>query len=1047
MKKKLFLIFCSFSAVVSYAQRNAIKGIVKDSADQHILVGAIVENESTHVKKLTNADGHFLMNGQPGDKLKVTFIGYLTKEIIVENDQPFYEVYLPTNNESLSDVVVTGAFGLKYSAKEMGVSVGTVTGKSLNNTKVINPLQGLQAKVAGLQINMFDASVNPQVRVTLRGARNIDDGKNEPLFVVDGVPLPSITQYNPQSQGSTREASAITSLNPNDIESITVLKGANAAAVYGSQGVNGVIIVTTKHGSKGAGRINFTHTTTFDKVGWLPKFQEEFGAGWNGVYQPYETRSWGSKYDGSMVNLGPILPDGTQWELKYSPIKNQKAQFFNTGITNQESLSLSGGDDKSSYYLSGQYADVEGVIPQDNSKKTNFRFSGSRKFGKLLSSYSVSYSQMNTSTTTSEPWNNVRNLPLFIPIKDLKDYKNPTKYYAHPEYYFANNSINPYWGLDNMRQDARQENINGNISFEYPITDWFKAIYRLGFTSVNSKLHAFNAKVDNSAIPYTYYDADGKLQTAKLSNGTFGPRLSAAGSVQEGSATDQQLNSDLLLQFTKTFKKFNTRLLLGQNYQDQKSSEGSTSASALNMPEVYNLSNAVGNLTGSFNSYHKRRYSFFGEFMVGYDNFLFLTLNGRQENVSVLSPDNRSYFYPGANLSFVFTNAFPELKNSILSYGKAYASWSKTANAFIKPYSLQNVYSQVSGFPFGNLNGTQITTTNANPDLKPEFVYSWETGLQLGFWKDRIRLEATYAHADSRDQIMEISSSSASGFLSTFTNAARMKSKSIELNLQADIIRNETWLWSFGVNYTHNDNTVVSIKGDEAMINQWKGLYIVPGQRYPTYEMPAYETDPQGRTVVNATTGIPIQSSELKNMGTSQPVHMLGANTSVTYKNITLSALVDARWGSNYYTAAAENTTAQGLAPITSSYDRGKFIYPNSVIKNADGTYSENTTEATSDYNFWNTYKSVLSNNVFNGKYIKLRELNVTYNLPMKWLGTQTMIKGVSISAIARNLINIRAKDNIWGEPENIYQSGVGFSGWRTLPSTRTYGFSVSVNL
>ncbi|QES87757.1 SusC/RagA family TonB-linked outer membrane protein [Rhizosphaericola mali] len=1047
MKKKLFLVFCSFSAIVAYAQKNTIKGIVKDSADQHILIGAVVENETTHTKKLTNADGHFLLNGQPGDKLKITFIGYSTKEITIENNQPFYEVYLPTNNESLSDVVVTGAFGLKYSAKEMGVSVATVSGKSVNNTKVINPLQGLQAKVAGLQINMFDASVNPQVRVTLRGARNIDDGKNEPLFVVDGVPLPSITQYNPQSQGSTRDASAITSLNPNDIESITVLKGANAAAVYGSQGVNGVIIVTTKHGSKGAGRINFTHSTTFDKVGWLPKFQEEFGGGWNGVYQPYETRSWGAKYDGSTVNVGPILPDGTQWQLKYSPIKNQKSQFFNTGITNQESLSLSGGDDKSSYYLSGQYADVEGVIPHDNNKKTNFRFSGSRKFGKLLSSYSVSYSQMNVSTTTSEPWNNVRNLPLYIPIKDLKDYKNPTKYYAHPEYYFASNSINPYWGLDNMRQDARQENINGNVSFEYPITSWFKAIYRLGFTSVNSKLHAFNAKVDNSAIPYTYYDADGKLQTLKLTNGTFGPRLSAAGSVQEGTTSDQQLNSDLLLQFTKTFKKFSTRLLLGQNYQDQKSSEGSTSASALNMPEVYNLSNAVGNLSGNFNSYHQRRYSFFGEFMVGYDNYLFLTLNGRQENVSVLSPDNRSYFYPGANLSFVFTNAFPELKNSILSYGKVYGSWSKTANSFVDPYRLQNVYSQVAGFPFGNLNGTQITTTNANPDLKPEFVYSWETGMQLGFWKDRIRFEATYAHADSRDQIMEISSSAASGFLSTFTNAARMRSKSIELNLQADLIRNETWLWTIGANYTHNDNTVVSIAGNEAMINQWKGLYIVPGQRYPTYEMPAYETDPQGRTVVNATTGIPIQSSELKNMGTSQPVHMLGVNTSITYKNITFSALVDARWGSNYYTAAAENTTAQGLAPITSSYDRGKFIYPNSVIKNADGTYSENTTEATSDYNFWNTYKSVLSNNVFNGKYIKLRELNITYSFPAKWLGGQTMIKGVSVSAVARNLINIRAKDNIWGEPENIYQSGVGFSGWRTLPSTRTYGFSVSVNL
>lgn len=593
------------------------------------------------------------------------------------------------------------------------------------------------------------------------------------------------------------------------------------------------------------------------------------------------------------------------------------------------------------------------------------------------------------------------------------------------------------------------ENLNGNLTFDYVFTNWFKATYRMGFTSVNSNLHGFSSKVDYTTTPYTYYDATGKLQTAKLSNGTFQPRSSAAGSVLEGSSYDQQLTSDLLLQFNKDFGRFTTRLLLGQNYQDQKRKFNSTAANAINMPGVYNLSNAVGNLTGVANSFHQRRYSFFGELMVGYDNFLFMTLNGRQENVSVLSPDNRSYFYPGANLSFVFTNAFPDLKKTILSYGKIYASGSKTANSFVEPYSLQNVYNQVAGFPFGNITGTEITTTNANPDLKPEFVHSWEFGTQLGFWKDRIRLDATYAYADSRDQIMQISASSASGFTNSYTNAARMKSKSLEFNLQADVIKNNTWWWSLGVNYTHNRNTVESIANGESYINQWKGLYVVPGFAYPTYMVPVFETDPQGRVVVNSSTGIPVQSPDLKNMGTSQPVHMLGANTSVSFKRITLSAVLDARWGSKYYTAAAENTTTQGLATATAQY-RSSFIYPNSVIKNADGSYTSNTSIAISNNNinsFWNTYKNTFANNVFDAKYIKLREVNITYDVPMQLLGKQKMIKGLSVSLIGRNLFNIRAKDNVWGDPENIYISGVGFSGWRTIPTTRTYGFSFNFSL
>ena len=1045
-----FILFAGIliTSVNAFAQQRTILGKLKDKTSGLTLPGATVKVKGGQSASYTDKDGNFNIKANLGDILIFNFIGYETQELTVQTNTTSLTVALTESAKSLSEVQITGAFGIKRKSKELGVATASISGADITQTQVVNPLAGLQSKVSGLQINMFDSGVNPQVRVTLRGARNINDSKNEPLFVVDGVPLATVTYYNPQAGGSKRDASAISMINPNDIEDVTVLKGASAAAVYGSQGVNGVIIITTKTGKSGQGKINFSHSTTFENVGWLPKLQDTYGSGFNGVYQPYEVRSWGPKYDGQQVKVGPILPDGSQWTLPYSPVKNQKADFFDTGITNQENISFAGGDDKSTYFLSGQYSKNNGIIPKDQSEKASVRFNGSRKFGKLNTTYSVNYIQTNTSTTTSEPWNNVRSMPLFIPLDDLKDWKNTP--YAKPEYYFSSTTINPYWGIDNQRQDVKQQNLTGNVSFDYQVAPWFKAIYRVGLTAVNTGYKSFGNKFDDASIPYRYYDASGKIVTTTRKSSSFGG--SSSGMVSDQTLDNQQLNSDLLLQFNKDFGKFSTRLLLGNNYQDIQFKSVQVGASALNFPDLYNESNLTGNLNGGSQITHQRRYAFFGEFTVGYDNYLFATLNGRRESVSLLSEDNRSYFYPGANVSFIFSQAIPALAHSdVLSFGKIYASASKSGNVTVEPYALNNVYSSVDGFPFGNLPGAAINPQNLSNQIRPEFVYSYETGIQLGFFKDRLHFEGTYAYADSRDQILDIGTSYASGFGSAKANAARMKSKSIELSLTGDIIKTKEFSWSAGVNYTHNDNTVVSLIGDQQTLNQWKGLYLSVGDRYPTYQLPDYVRDNQGRVVINPATGLPTQAAALTDKGTSQPVHMLGFNTSVRYKRFQLSAQVDARWGSMFYTAGAENITASGLLPKSAGADgfgRDPFIFPNSVIQTSPGVYAENTSVYTKgDFAFWNTYKNILSNNVFDGKFIKLREVALNYDFPVKFLGQQNFIKGLNLSVYGRNLVNIRGKDNIFGETEFIYLSGVGFSGWRTLPSTRSYGFTLGVTL
>ncbi|WP_437918125.1 SusC/RagA family TonB-linked outer membrane protein [Sphingobacterium sp. LRF_L2] len=1033
MKRNLKILYgvaLAFYCQAVSAQDLRMRGTVQDREGGKPLSGVTVRVKGREAITRTDNEGKFKLLVNKGEVLLLQSVGYQSGELLVTREG-HVAIELVQDQQQLEEVLVTGAFGIKRAARQMGVSTGLVSDKQLNQTAVVNPLEGLQSKVAGLQINMFDSGVNPQVRVTLRGARNIADGANEPLFVVDGVPMPAIEALNPQLANSSRTTSAFSAINPNDIEEITVLKGANAAAIYGSQGVNGVILVTTKKGKPGHGQISFTNSTLLENVGWLPQFQEEFGAGFNGVFQPYEIRSWGPKYDGSTVQVGPVLPDGTQWDLTYSPIKNQKRDFFDTGVTQQNGLTFSGGDAKSTFYMSAQHAITKGIIPKDKSNKTSLRFSGTRNFEKLDVGYNVAYVRTNDNTTTSEPWNNVRGLPLYIPITELQDWQNDPK--ASPDYFFSNSSINPYWGIDNQRRYNTQHNWNGNVNVSYTFNTYLKAIYRLGATNVNTALRTENAPIKYAAV----LGADGKA---------YARPANQAGSVVDRTLGTLQLNSDLILQYDRNFGKFSMHALVGHNYQDQTANSVQVGSSAVLIPGTYNQDNRTGNLSGGTYKTHARRYSFFGEVTLGYNNYLFATFNGRNESVSLLSPDNRTFFYPGGNVSFIFSDAIEALKdNTILSYGKLYASASKTANVSIAPYQLLNTYVVSTGFPYGNLSGFEMSGTNANFDLKPEFVYSWEVGTQLQFFRNRLRTEVTYANADARDQALEVGTSYVTGFGSSILNAARMKSKSWEFTLSGDVLANKDWTVTLGANYTHNDNKAVELPGEGAL-ELFKNNYFVVGERFPTFMLSDYARDPQGRIIVDSNGNVK-QAAQDRKVGTSQPVHMFGANFAVRYKNIELSGQIDARWGSVFHTAAAESTLNNGLLPRTAEYGREPFVIPNSVVEVSPGVYQENTDiYSAGDQAWWlGAQRSFLAPNSFNARYIKLREVSIRYNLPVSSLQRVNFIKSASIALIGRNLINLRDQSNIFGESEFIYLSNIGFSGWRTLPASRTYGLNLNL--
>ncbi|WP_241739080.1 SusC/RagA family TonB-linked outer membrane protein [Pontibacter beigongshangensis] len=997
-------------AVGAFAQERTITGKVAEKATGEALPGVTVRVKNTSHATTTDSEGKFAIHAQAGQVLVFSYIGYSMQELPVMPKTQTANIALEVNSNNLAEVVVTGALGIKRSAKELGTSSEQFDTQELTQGKVVNPVLGLASKVSGLRINMFDSKVDPDVQVNLRGIRS-HTGNNAPLYVVDGVPIPDINR-----------------LNPNDIESVNVLKGANAAAIYGSDGVNGVLMITTKKGRAGTQAINFTNTTTIERVSRLPEQQREFGNGMNGVYDPLQYQSWGPRYDGEMRPIGPRMADGSTWQLPYAAVKDGRKNFFDTGITTQNDLSFAGGDDNSTYYFSVQDVLTKGIVPGDENRRTGGRFNGSRSFGRLSTSYNLNYVFNKNDVTPSEPWSTVYRLPANIPVEQASDWQNTM--YASPDYWFSANQLNPYFNAANRRAVSDQQTFNGNIELNYNAAPWLDIIYRAGVYSRNTDSRATIGK-------YTY---------------TTAGRTNIPGSVSDGSANFRRINSDLILNFQKEFGRFSTRLLLGTNFRTDQSKGVNLSSSALVVPGLYNQDNRTGQLGGSSEIIQDRRVAGYGEFTLGYNDYLFLTMTGRQESVSVLSPENRDYFYPGVSGSFIFSEAINSLRNSnLLSFGKAYVSYNKTGNVVVSPYQLQNVYSQSNGFPYGNLPGFSLGTSDANPDLKPEFVKSFEVGTQLSFLSNRLNVGAAFVHAKTTDGTIEADISAGSGFTSAWVNAFTAVNKIVELDISGDIIHNKDLVWNVGANFTYIKSEVQEIYGDVQQLFHFRQNYLIVGKPYNSYMFTDYGRDPQGRIIINPATGNPANTSELYYGGTGTPPYQIGLNTSLSYKGFNLGAQFDWRKGAVVYTEAAARMIQDGTSPLTTQYGRQPFVIPNSVIETSPGVFVENTEIMTQgDRNYFANYvANVQSNYAVSADFFKLRELSLSYTLPATVLAGQRVLKGATIGLVGRNLFSIWSKDNIYNDPEFVYAGGSseGYMSWRHLPPTRVVGITLGVTL
>jgi len=1036
--KKLFLLTILFVFAGSFlmAQTRVITGTVTSAVEgEGALPGVTVQVKGTTVGALTDLSGKYSITvPEAATTMVYSYIGMETIEIPI-GSRSVMDVVMQSAVVGLNEVVVT-ALGIRREKREITYQTQKVGSEELAAAQPTRAGSALAGKVAGLQINIQDNSVNPTTQITLRGYRSISSD-NQALVVIDGA-ISSLGAFD--------------DLNPNDIADISVLKGATAAALYGSRAGNGAIIVTTKKGEAGQKfTVGINSSYTAEKVAYMPKMQTEYGTGWEGAYDAIENTNWGPRFDGTMRQIGPTFPDGTYQAVPYAPVKDNLLEFFETGNNFNNTFYVSGSNETSRFYLSAGDQRATGIVPKDTYKRNTFRANASKKVGNIELSVNSSFFTDKTSEVGEEIGDQQRPLYWFlfntssnIPLSRYKNWK--TDLYASPDGYYNGYYENPYWALDKYREEDVTSRINGNFQISWDILDWINLTGRLGANNVWG-----NGKNWGGAQEY-----DPVIQPSHSNTSAF---------VEDDEFQQSYYTSDLLLTSNFKFSDFTLKAILGAVNITSKYKESSIRANNLSIPDFFDISNGTGSPVVTADESHYINYGFFGDFTFGFKNFIFLNFSGRNDWTSTLAKGNNNYFYPSVGLSFVLTDAIEALKNNnILSFVKATVSNSTVYND-LSPYEINETYSKSSTFPYGAINGFALGTTTVDANIKKEKLNTTEFGLNMGFLKSRIYLDASYYITKTTDLITNTTPSIASGALSFLTNIGELQGKGIELTIGGTVLKAKDFNWDIGMNYTTNETIVKEIKeglNEVALFTFTTGQYgvfAIKDLPFPQLKTNTYVRDPQGRLVVDAASGNPKTNAELSPMGRTTPKHIFGLNTSIKFKGFALSTTLDYRTGHVFFSQGAETTEFVGRSLTSISSNRQDFVVPNSVFEVADGVYEPNNNIQVSGgrQSYWtDVYYEVKENYVWDATAFKIRELALSYTLPASLL-SKTPIGKVSVGFIARNLYTLLPAENYFSDPEfgNPVSGGnylapvgtntVGISGYFQSPPTRSFGFNLNI--
>jgi TonB-linked SusC/RagA family outer membrane protein len=1024
---------------------------------------ASVKIKNTTTGAAADAKGSFVINANTGVTLVVSATGYATKEVVVGSDNTINVVLSATSSE-LTNVVVTTALGIQRQAKELGYATANVDNKTLTQAKSVNLQQALNGKVSGLNISTVNSGVFENAKINIRGIRSLT-GNNQPMLVVDGAPTP---------------LGYLSSIPPDDVQTLSVLKSAASAAIYGPDAVNGVIVVTTKRGGKKPS-VTINSTLQAAKVSFFPKLQKEFGYGAGEVtdeygnygYVPYENQQYGPRFDGTIKPLGVPLEDGSIQMLPYSNAHyKDKIKFWNTGLTWQNSASISGED----FYVSIEDAKINGLVPDDQNHRTSIRFNGGKQYGNFSVNYGLNYILQNYDivneagfqTSLPDAYDGglffvVMQVASNVPLLNYKDWRNNK--FAQYSNYYDEYSYNPYWLIGNIRQRGREDDIIGNVDMSYSFFPWLKATARL-----SSNLAFQNFKNTNAPIIVSDW--------AKTV-GFFGqPRNTTQYSNRPGfEFDDENFNSRINLDYFLSgehdvVKDLSVKYIAGGTMRQNRSKDVSIGGNSLVVPYLYNVSVRSGDANvpvypnGNYNI-ESRLLSAYGSVGFNFKDWAFAEFTARNDWDSRLLKENRSFFYPAANVSFILSDAVPAIKNSgVISYAKVRAAISKSGNVNLSTYALNSTYTQTGGFPYGSLPGFTANQIIPSPDLKPEFVNTKEIGIDLGFFNNRLNADATYFYQKNTNQILQISQSVATGYTIGLANAADFNNYGVEMDLNlTPVVRIGKGRIDFRINATYNDNKVTKTYNNQPVVVGGSNQFIQNSVSSPTVNnvavvgMPAFAfqlTDyvrdsATGKVIVDPVTGMPKEAAALVTKGRSLPLWVVGATPSFTLGNFSISMTWDYKGGHDFYSGLGSDEEFAGISKRSAEYGRQRFVFPNSVYW--DGSkYVDNTSIQVQDGNagFWaSSINTAIATNYFaSAAAWRLRELNISYTLPQKWIGNGRFIKRLTVSAVGKNLFLFVPKSNQWGDPEFNYSTTgntFGVASSFQEPASRLIGGSVTV--
>ena len=1033
-KLVLIIVLCSVATTL-WGQARTITGkVVASDSNEPIPIASVLVKGHNSLGVYTDDSGNFTIKNLPANAttLIVNYMGYITKEVTIDNKSHIV-VALTPDAISLSQVVVT-ALGIQRQSKEIGYATAKVNSEELTKVRNVDATQALIGKVSGLQISVSSASLDAGVRVNLRGSRSFL-GNNQALLVVDGVPTP---------------LSYLQTINPNDIENISVLKGGSAAALYGSAAANGVLYVSTKTGERGRPNITYSLTTTFDKMSYFPKYQKRFGSGSEdgttgfGYYIKDENQQSGPEFDGSKVDIGhPILlPTGEKIQLTttYSFKKGAKEGYYQTGIGLQNDISFSSNGDNGSFFLSYQNVKRTGTIIHDKYRRQTIKMSASRKYKNFKAGTNLSYSNLKTdlNNSSSNGMQALWNTSGHIDLRDYKDWKNAEG--ANPNDWINSYYPNPYAQMDLARREARRDRISGAIDLEYKPLKWLRfqgrAGMNLGINNYNDKTH-----------PWHYSDWAKQTRSTASSGDIYT-------SMETGSSYSQRINVDVMGFAEHKFnKKFQIKGMLGWSINDNYSESKSVSAGQLEIDDLFNLSNRVGELSGGNSWSQTRQQSIYGSIDLSMLGWIYLQLTGRNDWTSILSPSNWSFFYPGANMSIMLSDALPAIKNNkYLSYLKLRGTIAKIGSVNISAYELDDLAYKNSAFPYGSLTGYYISRALRNSNIKPEFTTEYEIGVELGLLKDRIVFEAAAYHQKTTDQTVSISLPISTGSASQYINAGTMIGKGIELDLKlTPLFELGDFSCNLNANASFSKSEVKELYGDVSELNIYSAVYAMLGKAYPYIKATDFKRDDKGRVIVNSKTGLPSAGSLIP-VGTTEPKIKIGLSTLLKWKGVSVSATFDYRGGHVTRFDQESEMLFTGSSYTSAIAGRQRFVFPNSVIEVTDNSgnksYVENTnvTVNSGGKSFWSsTYRSLAAARIVSANVWKWRELSINYDFPKKWLEKTKILQRASIGLVGRNLFIWTPKTNLWGDPENWsggYSNAPGISA-NSQSGSRTFGFNI----